>query len=70
MIGDMPYMSDKLVLSKLLKMPAALCKAGCDAIKLEGGSNVVDIVEAQLETTIPVMGHIFNTSIHCYVRRF
>ena len=58
-IGDMPYMSYQISIEQAIKNAGRFMQeAGCDAIKLEGGSNVVDIVEALTKATIPVMGHI------------
>jgi 3-methyl-2-oxobutanoate hydroxymethyltransferase len=33
-------------------------EAGCDAVKLEGGSNMADVIRALTRATIPVMGHL------------
>ena len=33
-------------------------KTGCDAIKLEGGTNVKNIVKHLTRKNIPVMGHV------------
>jgi 3-methyl-2-oxobutanoate hydroxymethyltransferase len=59
LIGDMPYMSYQISIQEAIKNAGRFMReAACDAVKLEGGSNVVDIVEALTKATIPVMGHI------------
>ena len=33
-------------------------EAGCDAVKLEGGDEVLEVVEAINDAGIPVLGHL------------
>jgi 3-methyl-2-oxobutanoate hydroxymethyltransferase len=59
LIGDMPYMSYQADLGDAIRNAGRfMAEAGCDAVKLEGGSNVVEVVEALTRATIPVMGHL------------
>jgi len=58
-IGDMPYMSYQISVEEAVRNAGRFMKeAGTDAIKLEGGRNVVDIIKALTKATIPVMGHL------------
>ncbi|MDI3522768.1 MAG: 3-methyl-2-oxobutanoate hydroxymethyltransferase [Bacillota bacterium] len=58
-IGDMPYLSYQVSVEQAVANAGRFMKeAGCDAVKLEGGRNVVDVVAALTKATIPVMGHI------------
>ncbi len=59
LIGDMPYMSYQVGTSEAIRNAGRfMAEAGCDGVKLEGGSNVIDTVAALTKATIPVMGHI------------
>ena len=58
-VGDMPFMTYHTGISDALRNAGRLVqKAGCQAVKLEGGQNVTDIVHAVVSSGIPVMGHI------------
>lgn len=59
LIGDMPFMSYQVERSEAVRNAGRFIKeAGMDAIKLEGGSAVVETTRAIVEAGIPVMGHI------------
>jgi len=59
LVGDMPYMSYQISPEEAIRNAGRyMAEAGCDAIKLEGGANVAETVEALVRATIPVMGHI------------
>lgn len=59
LIGDMPYMSYQVSKEEAIRNAGRfMAEAGCDAVKLEGGRNVADVVEALTRATIPVMGHL------------
>jgi len=59
LIGDMPYMSYQVSKEEAIRNAGRfMAEAGCDAVKLEGGRNVVEVVEALTKATIPVMGHL------------
>jgi 3-methyl-2-oxobutanoate hydroxymethyltransferase len=58
-IGDMPYMSYQVSVEEAVRNAGRFMKeAGVDAVKLEGGRNVVDVIAALTKATIPVMGHL------------
>jgi len=59
LVGDMPYMSYQVNHEEAIRNAGRfMAQAGCDAVKLEGGRNVADTVQALVKATIPVMGHI------------
>jgi 3-methyl-2-oxobutanoate hydroxymethyltransferase len=57
-IGDMPWMSYHLTPQDSVKNAATLVRAGAQAVKLEGGRERLDAIEALLQAEIPVMGHL------------
>jgi len=59
LIGDMPYMSYQPSVETAIRNAGRfMAEAGCDAIKLEGGSAVCDRVRAIANAGIPVVGHL------------
>jgi len=59
LVGDMPYMSYQVSKEEAIRNAGRfMAEAGCDAVKLEGGRNVAEVVEALTRATIPVMGHL------------
>ncbi|MBW2467529.1 MAG: 3-methyl-2-oxobutanoate hydroxymethyltransferase [Deltaproteobacteria bacterium] len=59
LVGDMPFMSYQVSEQEAIRNGGRFLKeAGCDAIKLEGGTEVCDTVRAIVRAGIPVMGHI------------
>jgi len=59
LVGDMPFMSYQVAVSEAITNAGRFLKeAGCDAVKLEGGTEVCDTVKAIVRAGIPVMGHI------------
>lgn len=58
-IGDMPFMSYQTSIEKAVENAGRLIKeGGCDAVKLEGGSEVAPVVKAIVNAGIPVCAHI------------
>lgn len=58
-IGDMPFMSYNTSESDAIFNAGRFMKEGkADAVKLEGGASVKEIVRAIVKAGIPVMGHI------------
>jgi len=58
-IGDMPFMSYQTGTSEAIRNAGRfLQEAGAQAVKLEGGAPVVEIVRALVSFGIPVMGHL------------
>jgi 3-methyl-2-oxobutanoate hydroxymethyltransferase len=60
-IGDMPFMSYQASQEDALRNGGRFLQAGAQAVKLEGGSAVVDRVAAMTAVGIPVMGHLGMT---------
>jgi 3-methyl-2-oxobutanoate hydroxymethyltransferase len=59
LIGDMPYMTYQPSVETAIRNAGRfMAEAACDAIKLEGGVEVADRVEAVTKVGIPVMGHL------------
>ena len=58
-IGDMPFMSyNTSEREAIINAGRFMKEGGADAVKLEGGASVKDIVKAIVKAGIPVMGHI------------
>jgi len=58
-IGDLPFMSYQVSAEKAVENAGRLIKeGGCDAVKLEGGSEMSGTVKAIVDAGIPVCGHI------------
>ena len=58
-IGDMPFMSYQVSIEKAVENAGRFIKeAGCESVKLEGGSEVSHLVKAIVDAGIPVCAHI------------
>ena len=58
-IGDMPFMSYQVSIAKAVENAGRFIKeAGCECVKLEGGTEMVPVVEAISAAGIPVCAHI------------
>jgi 3-methyl-2-oxobutanoate hydroxymethyltransferase len=58
LIADMPFLSYGTVPEALANAARLMKEAHADSIKLEGGVEVVPIVEALVRAGVPVMGHV------------
>ncbi len=66
-VGDMPFLSYQTTIADAVWNAGRYLKeAGAQAVKLEGGRERADVVNAIVETGIPVMGHLGLTpqSVH------
>jgi len=58
-VGDMPFGSYQSGLTDAVNNGIRFLKeAGCDAVKIEGGEEMCDVVRALTRGGVPVMGHI------------
>ncbi|MBU2498100.1 MAG: 3-methyl-2-oxobutanoate hydroxymethyltransferase [Proteobacteria bacterium] len=58
-IGDMPFMSYQVSVEQAVENAGRFIKeARCDAVKLEGGSEMAQVVKAIVRAGIPVCAHI------------
>lgn len=67
LVADMPFLSYEVEVSQAVLNAGRLIKeGGAEAVKVEGGSEIIETVSAMIRAKIPVMGHIGLTpqSIH------
>ncbi|MFN2388036.1 MAG: 3-methyl-2-oxobutanoate hydroxymethyltransferase [Actinomycetota bacterium] len=58
-VGDMPFMSYQTSIEEGMRNAGRFLKeAGANAVKVEGGGRVVDLVARLTDAGIPVMGHL------------
>lgn len=60
-VGDMPFMSYELSANDAMRSAGLFAKNGAEAVKLEGGEEMVDVIKSIVKLGIPVMGHIGMT---------
>ena len=59
LVGDMPFMSYQVSKEEAVRNAGRFMKeAGCDAVKLEGGYEVLNVTAAIIDAGIPVLGHL------------
>ena len=58
LIADLPFLSYGTVDAALTASARLMKEAGADSVKLEGGTEVVPIVEALVRAGAPVLGHV------------
>ena len=66
LIADMPFLSHRKGIPAAMEAVEALCRAGAQAVKLEGADGHLDVVRHIVESGVPVMGHLGLTpqSLH------
>lgn len=58
-VGDLPFGSYNVSTEQaIINATRFMKEGGCDAVKLEGGTEVAETVKAIVDAGIPVMGHI------------
>lgn len=74
-VGDMPFGSYNASAAQAIRNANRLVKeGGCDCVKVEGGAEIADKIEAIVKSGTPVMGHIGLTpqtaaSMAAFLRR-
>ncbi|MBU8920853.1 MAG: 3-methyl-2-oxobutanoate hydroxymethyltransferase [Bacteroidales bacterium] len=66
-VGDMPFMSYQASVEDAVRNAGRLVKeGGAESVKLEGGERYVPVIEAVVQASIPVVGHLGLTpqSLH------
>jgi 3-methyl-2-oxobutanoate hydroxymethyltransferase len=65
-VGDLPWLSYHTGPRDAVLNAARIIRAGAGVVKLEGGSKRLPVIEALVDTEIPVMGHLGLTpqSVH------
>lgn len=59
LVGDMPYMSYQPSNETAVRNAGRfMAEAGCDAVKLEGGAEMADRIQAIVAAGIPTIGHL------------
>jgi 3-methyl-2-oxobutanoate hydroxymethyltransferase len=58
LVADMPFMSYQAGKGDALRNAGRFLREGADAVKLEGGAEIMDAVAALIVNGIPVMGHL------------
>ena len=58
MVVDMPYNTYRNPKEALKNAKRIMSKTKCDAVKLEGGKKIFQIVKTLVKNNIPVMGHL------------
>jgi 3-methyl-2-oxobutanoate hydroxymethyltransferase len=58
LVADLPFLSYGTAEQALAAAARLMKEAGADSVKLEGGTEVVPVVEALVRAGVPVMGHV------------
>jgi 3-methyl-2-oxobutanoate hydroxymethyltransferase len=58
MVVDMPYNTYRSSSEALKNAKKIISKTKCDAVKLEGGNKIVNIIKNLIKNNIPVQGHL------------
>ncbi len=66
-VGDLPFMSYQASVEDAVRNAGRLVKeGGAEGVKLEGGKRFVPVIEAIVEASIPVVGHLGLTPQSLY----
>ncbi len=57
-VGDMPFGSYETSVNEAVRNAIEMVRAGAESVKVEGGSEVSDVVRGIIKAGIPVMGHL------------
>lgn len=58
-VSDMPFLSYHVSVEETVRNAGRLVKeGGAEAVKMEGGSNIINQVKAVIDAQIPVVGHL------------
>ncbi len=57
-VADLPWLSYHLGVHDAVRNAATLIRAGAQSVKLEGGRERVEVIDALRDAEIPVMGHL------------
>ncbi len=60
-VGDMPFGSYQCGDDEAMENAVAIIKAGADAVKLEGGASVCNLIKRMTTAGIPVLAHVGMT---------
>ena len=58
MVVDMPYKTYKNKKEALQNAQKIIKETGCDAIKLEGGKKIINIIRHLIKNNVEIMGHV------------
>jgi 3-methyl-2-oxobutanoate hydroxymethyltransferase len=61
LVTDMPYLSYHVSPEQAVENCGRMLKEGAEAVKIEGGSEIVPVIAALRRAKIPVMGHLGMT---------
>ena len=66
LVTDMPYLSCQISPEQAVENCGLMLKAGAEAVKIEGGSEILPMLEALQRAKVPVMGHLgmMRQSVH------
>uniref|UniRef100_A0A7C2P294 3-methyl-2-oxobutanoate hydroxymethyltransferase n=1 Tax=candidate division WOR-3 bacterium TaxID=2052148 RepID=A0A7C2P294_UNCW3 len=66
LIADMPFLSYQVSEAEAIRNAGLLIKVGAEAVKIEGGREVAELVRKLTNYGIPVMGHLGMTPQHVH----